>query len=225
MDLYLQMREWLLKHDADAPKIWTWSQNVVAPESAEQLAGEIVWIVLCAGRSAQAARTLAARIWEAISNGGSACDAFGFRSKASAIDRIWGDRDANFARFEEVRATGSSEALLEWCGSLDWVGNITKYQLAKNLGAAVVKPDRWLVRLAGLADESRVSAKVRFDACMALCYPLAEAAGERVASVDSLLWLACNKGVLVVDNRGGPVSLNLEVGRRRSIYMDAPTRA
>lgn len=43
-----------------------------------------------------------------------------------------------------------------------------------------------------------------FSTCMALCRPLAEATGDRIAAVDSILWLACNKGVLVVDSGAGP---------------------
>jgi hypothetical protein len=59
---------------------------------------------------------------------------------------------------------------------------------------------------------------------MALCRPLAEATGERIAIVDSALWLATSKGVLNVDANAGPVWFDPEKRRKgRSIFDAAPS--
>jgi hypothetical protein len=46
---------------------------------------------------------------------------------------------------------------------------------------------------------------------MALCRPLSEGTGDRIAAIDTMLWLACNKGVLVVDANAGPVTFTPKV--------------
>jgi hypothetical protein len=56
---------------------------------------------------------------------------------------------------------------------------------------------------------------------MNLCRPLAEATGDRIAAVDSLLWLACNKGVLRVSSDAGPVTFCTDEITSRSIYSTA----
>ncbi|AET95263.1 hypothetical protein BSFA1_79980 (plasmid) [Burkholderia sp. SFA1] len=217
--MYLAARDWLLANDSDAARILTWSRREVAPpQTPEDMAREIVWIILCAGRSAQAARTIEAKVWRAMESGEPVVAAFGYRAKAAAIERAWFDRDRDFVALQGVVATGDPEALIAWCKTLPFVGDDTKYQLAKNFGADVCKPDIWLCRLAGIPDKPRYPIKMRFPACMDLCRMLARATNDRAAAVDSLLWLACNKGVLVTDAQASPITLNNNPPRMRSIY-------
>jgi hypothetical protein len=58
-----------------------------------------------------------------------------------------------------------------------------------------------------------------FPACQALCAGLAAATGDRSATVDSVLWLACNKQLLDIDADG--VRFVPRAGTRRSIYETA----
>lgn len=61
--MYLEARAWLLANDSDAPKLLEWAQRDLAPpQDPERLAYEIVWTILCAGRSAQAARTIERKV-------------------------------------------------------------------------------------------------------------------------------------------------------------------
>lgn len=220
--MYQDLRAWLLENDPDAIDMLEWSNKELAPpETPEKMAGEIKWIILCAGRSAQAARTLERRVTAALRDGRPVVEAFGYRAKAEAIERAWRERHTDFQALQKVLATEDPVALVEWCGSLPFVGDDTKFQLAKNFGADVVKPDIWLCRLSGIPDKPRRAVKYRFPACMALARPLAEATGDRVAAVDSLLWLACNKGVLVVDANAGPVTFRPKTITARSIYAAA----
>ena len=90
--------------------------------------------------------------------------------------------------------------MLEWLQGLPWIGGITKYHLAKNLGIDCAKPD---VHLQRLADREGVTAHV-------LCERLAKATGYRIATVDLVLWRACATGL--IDSRTGTVSHRLNGG-------------
>lgn len=220
--MWLDLRAWMLENDPDAREMLAWSTHEVQPPATpEDLASEITWIILCAGRSAQAARTIERRVRRAIREGRPVVEAFGYRAKAAAIERAWQERDQDFTALQTVVATGDPEALVDWCGTIPFVGDDTKFQLAKNFGADVLKPDIWISRLAGFPDKPRRSVRIRFPACMSLARRLADATGDRVAAVDSLLWLACNKGVLVVDADAGPVTFSPRAITARSIYASA----
>jgi hypothetical protein len=204
--LYLSARQWLLERDPDGRALLDWAQRLAGPPpDPEKMAAEIVWIVLCAGRTAQAARTIEARVWRALREGRPAVEAFGHRKRAAAIDAAWRGREALFESLGRVLAAGDPGALVQWCDDLPQVGDDTKWQLAKNWGADVCKPDIWLSRLAGFPDRPRRHWRMRWDACMALCRALSAATGDRVAAVDTMLWLACNKGVIEVSPDAGPV--------------------
>jgi len=221
--LYGEVSTWLLAHDVDAPEMLRWStKELNPPATAEDMAGEIVWIILCAGRSAQAARTIEHKVWDAIHAARPVVEAFGYHAKAVAIERAWYGRVDLFAELQAVLALADAEKLVEWCGNLSYVGDDTKFQLAKNFGADVCKPDIWLCRLTGFPDKPRRRIELRFPACMALCRHLAERSGDSIATVDSMLWLACNKGVLVVDEHAGAVVFQPKVLTARSIYEPAP---
>ncbi|ARL04363.1 hypothetical protein BOC44_21610 (plasmid) [Burkholderia pseudomallei] len=220
--MYKELRMWLLEHDPDAGRMLEWSNREIGPpDTPEKMAGEIIWIILCAGRSAQAARTIEAKVWGAIHAGRPVVEAFGYRKKAEAIELAWGQRRAWFPVLKEVLGTGDLAQLVSWCRSIPFVGEDTQYQLAKNFGADLCKPDIWLSRLVGIPDRPRLPVRIRFDACMALCRYLSQATGDRIAVVDSLLWLACNKGVLVTDSTAASVSINRGPIGARSIYESA----
>jgi hypothetical protein len=219
---YLAARAYLLENDADAARMLAWSEREVGPPgTAEKMAAEIIWIILCAGRSAQAARTIEQKVWLAIRAGTPVVEMFGYKAKAAAIERAWYERASDFVALQEKIATDDPEQLLAWCKAIPFIGTDTQYQLAKNFGVDVAKPDIWMCRLAGIPDRPRLPIKVRFKACMNLCRFLGEAFGERMATVDSILWLACNKGVLVTDGSAGPISLNTGPIVARSIYVSA----
>lgn len=218
-DMYRAARGWLLANDPDAPRMIEWSLNGTRPPmNAEDMACEVIWIILCAGRAAQAARTIEAKVFRAIRAGEPVVTAFGYRAKAAAIERAWREREADFMTLQDTLSTGDVVQLLEWCRGIPFVGEVTKYQLAKNFGAAVCKPDLWLARLCGIPDRPVVPSGVRFQACMALCDSLARATGDSIPVVDSVLWLACNKGVLVTDCNAAAVALNTKPAPPRSIY-------
>ncbi len=204
VELWIEIRSWLLANDPDAPSMLGWSTALAEPADPEKLADEIVWIILCAGRTAQSARTIERRVWDAIHAGSPVLSAFGHRMRAAAIETAWARRQDLYDEFASLKAA-TDEELLAWCRAMPGVGAVTCFQLAKNLGRDLPKPDIWLCRLAGIPDRPGGRVQKRFATSRALCLPLAKATNDRIATVDSLLWLACNKGVLQVDAFGGPV--------------------
>jgi len=216
---YRELRAWLLDNDPDATKMVTWaSHEIGAPQTPEQMASQIIWIILCAGRNAQAARTIEGTVWTAIHAGKPVVEAFGHRGKAAAIEQAWSDRLDLFTSLQSVVEAGEVGALVAWCGDRPYVGDATKFQLAKNFGAQICKPDIWLCRLAGIPDVPHRASKITFPVCMQLCNYLGAEVGDNPAVVDSVLWLACNKGILRVGNDAGPVKFSPQVSKMRSIF-------
>lgn len=205
--MYRDVRAWILENDQDGPELLDWSTNQrKPPDTPEQLASEIIWIILCAGRKAQAARTILKKVWAAIDAGRPAVEAFGYRAKAAAIDRAWAERHADFEGMQAALAKNDTFQFIAWCQSIPFIGDDTSFQLGKNCGLDFAKPDIWLCRLCGIPDRPRRRIEVRFAATMELCRYLAEASGDTISNIDSILWLACNKGYLSVDCLGGPVT-------------------
>lgn len=157
-----------------------WAQNVRPPETADDLAGEAIWVILCSGMKEQIARLIQEKVLGAIRDGKSVRTVFGHDGKAAAIDLIWRDRERLFASFKLVNDK------VEWCARLPWIGNITKWHLAKNLGVDCAKPDVHLARVAKYYGTSPAR----------LCESLAMATGDRIATVDVVIWRACNLGII-----------------------------
>lgn len=198
VELYLQIRARMteLDHGAD----YAWAQSVKPPATAEALACEYTWVVLNSGMRNTVAQKIMDRVWPVLAADRPIAPVFGHKGKVSAIERMWSLRAGWFYEFQRFGVTGNAacdggmvaSAVIDWCDSLPWIGKITKYHLAKNLGVDCAKPDRWLVRLADASGETVDD----------LCARLARATGDRVATVDVVLWRACAVGELVVDAAG-----------------------
>jgi hypothetical protein len=76
------------------------------------------------------------------------------------------------------------EAPIPALRTLPFIGPVTAYHLAKNLGLDVAKPDRHLKRLA----ES-----MGFSDTQELCQTIADASGQPVRVVDIILWRYCEQ--------------------------------
>lgn len=179
---------------------WEWSQNLRPPATAEALVCEYTWVVLNSGMKNTIARKIMDRVWPCL-----LADlplhpgVFGHRAKALALGLTWSRRARLFEEFRAFGLTGLAPCdgdhltatVVAWCEALPWIGQITKYHLAKNLGVDCAKPDRWLVRLADAEGET----------VDGLCARLAREVGDRIATVDVVLWRACAVGVLVTDGK------------------------
>ncbi len=153
---------------------WEWSQTIQPVSEPLVFWTEFAWVVLNSGMKNQVAERIWARVRPAVESGGSASAVFGHEGKARAIDAVYRNRERLLKDYMEAQDK------IAFLRSLPWIGPITCWHLAKNFGFDVAKPDRHLVRIAG---EEGVSA---------LCERLAAGSGDRVATVDVVIWRAAN---------------------------------
>lgn len=153
-------------------------ESSVPCRTSHAFAAEAIWVILCSGMKAQIARKIQEKVTDAILDNRPVSSVFGHKGKAAAIDNIWKNRDRLFDEYEQA------EDKLTYLQGLPWIGPITKYHLAKNLGMDVAKPDRHLVRIA----ES-----YGIDTFQ-LCRKLSEETGFKIATVDYVIWRAANLG-------------------------------
>lgn len=158
-----------------------WAESLgVPPRSAEDFAAETIYVICNSGMKHTVARGIYERVRKALVSGKSARSAFRHPGKAAAIDTIWNNRQQ---LLDDYNAADDKVA---FCAGLPWIGDITKWHLAKNFGADVAKPDIHLQRLADRFGTDPQS----------LCEHLAGLTGLRVATVDTVLWRACAIGAL-----------------------------
>jgi hypothetical protein len=156
-----------------------WAENVGAPTDADAFALEHAFVVCNSGMKAQIATVIFHKVRGALLSDVHPRTVFGHQGKCDGIWTVWCGRDDWFRRFTEVTDP------VEFLGSMPWIGKITKWHLAKNFGVDAVKPDRHLVRVAdhyGLTPNT-------------MCAQLAIESGDRIGTVDYVIWRACNMGV------------------------------
>ena len=100
---------------------------------------EYVWVVLNAGMREQVARKIYDRFMEKLDT-----NIIGHKGKRKAVEEAFGKYEVWFRELESIEGDTKRVEHLE---SLPWIGRITKYHLARNIGIDVAKPDRHLVRL------------------------------------------------------------------------------
>lgn len=160
--------------------IVSWTEGLRPPRNAKEFALEAIYVICNSGMRFSVANGIYWRCVRALRRRQSATSVFGHPGKAPAIDFIWKNRRVLFAAYE------IAENKVAYCAGLPWIGPVTKFHLAKNLGLDFAKPDVHLVRVAA-AERTTV---------VELCERLAAQTGYRVTTIDSVLWRACADGYL-----------------------------
>ncbi len=175
---FWQLRQQVV--DAGYGEEIVWQETVKEPDTADEFMGQYIWVVLSSGIKNQIARIIEQRIIDAYSKGKPLSSVFKHEGKVKAIENMIDNHDDLFDQYL------NSNDKLTFLKSLPYIGDITKYHLAKNLGEDIAKPDRHLVRIAGKYGETTQS----------LCERLAKETGYRVATVDLIIWRAANLGMI-----------------------------
>jgi hypothetical protein len=160
-----------------------WSEQLAPPRTSRHLASAAIYVIAASGMRVTLAKEIHRRCLRALRHDESASSVFGHPGKAEAMDMIWRDRRSLFKQWRHI---SDDDEKVVFCGELPFVGQITKYHLAKNLGVNAVKPDVHMDRLAGAEGVSPWE----------LCHRLAQQTGYREATIDTILWAACAYGVL-----------------------------
>lgn len=168
-----------------------WQRNTLPEHFTEtDLLREAAWVILSSGfREATVRRVFdhvslfffdwssAAEIAEARADCvAGACAVFNNPRKLSAIAEV--AQRIERVGFAELKHRILGEPVIE-LRNFPFIGKVTAWHLAKNLGFDVAKPDRHLVRLAR---------EYGFGDAHALCSALSHATGEPVRVVDIILW-------------------------------------
>lgn len=186
---YELARRWI--RETEYTREITWQESLrVSNLSEAAFLREYAWVVLNSGFRESVIRkhfdflSLCFCDWEsasAISENERACI-----SSALAVfrNRRKLDAIANTARLIEKRGFGWLKSNFELepiptLTSLPFIGRVTAWHLAKNIGLDVAKPDRHLVRVADRFGYSDVNE---------MCRDIAREVGDRIAVADLVLW-------------------------------------
>ena len=168
-----------------------WQRKAIFTEFTEgELLREHAWVTLCSGFRESTVRRVFDRVslcfcdWEsaeAIVLAGEICcstatSAFANRRKMRGIfSTAKHIHDVGFGQFKQSVLANPIESLQ----ALPFIGPITSWHLAKNLGLDVAKPDRHL---------ARVSASLGFGSPDHFCRELAITTGEQAKVIDLIVW-------------------------------------
>lgn len=159
---------------------------------------QYVYVVLNSGMQNQIAEDIYMRFWRRFTgidtitaghlrhididwcNIDAACNEIGHPGKRKAVRECFYRYRQWFAKLCNL---GSLYEKLDFLESLPWIGPITKYHLARNLGLDVAKPDRHL---------QRIAEEFSFDDVQRLCEHISALTNDRVGVVDLVLWRFCN---------------------------------
>lgn len=189
INLFRAAEQGVLAAGFDWEIAWQRDRDVTAL-SERDLLRESAWVILCSGFREATVRKLFDYIslcfcdWESaaeITRNRAAC-------VATASAKFCNGRKLGaIASIAEVIAESGFEPLrrriqddpIHQLQRLPFIGPVTSWHLAKNLGLDVAKNDRHLARLAE---------ELGYSDANTLCGDIAEATGERVAVVDLVLW-------------------------------------
>jgi len=189
VESYLTARETVIRSGYAAEIDWQESRCITSLTESEFIK-EAAWVVLSSGMREAVIQRVFWKIsplflnWisaKAIAQNRRVCEAnalkiFNNPRKICAIGSICEKvAQIGFERFKLIIQAKGVDFLQE----LDYIGPITKFHLAKNIGLDVVKPDRHLVRLAKATN---------FGDPKDLCQTISDITGDRVSVIDIVLW-------------------------------------
>ena len=168
---------------------WQESRSLAVLEESEFLR-EYAWVVLCSGFRESVVRRWFPYVSLCYCDWESACEivrckeqcvatalrAINYQRKHEAIiqvaERLY---EGGFHSFKQTLERNATITLQE----LPFIGPVTAYHLAKNVGVLTAKPDRHLLRL---------SRSLGFDDAHTLCNSISRLSGISVSVVDLVLW-------------------------------------
>jgi hypothetical protein len=175
---YLDLKKKLINKGYD----WEidWSEDLDQCEDSATFCQEFIWVVCNSGMKNQIAEKIYKKILNAIIDRVDISEVFCHEGKVSSIKYVIKNQTKLFGEYL------AAEDKVKYCESLPWIGKITKYHLAKNLGVDCIKPDRHLVRIA------KECKKDVFE----MCKEISDIVGDKVRTVDVVIWRAANLGLV-----------------------------
>jgi len=139
---------------------------------------QYIFVVISSGMKNQVAEGILQKV---MASGKYDPSVIGHPGKRAAIERALKDSDMWFGKLCQ------SCDKLEYLATLPWIGPITKFHLARNIGIDVAKPDRHLVRLS-----ERFGYGSGYADVQEMCQFLSNQVGDKIGVVDVVLWRYSN---------------------------------
>lgn len=156
-----------------------WAEELRPCSNATDFSREHAFVVCNSGMRAQVAVPIFRRVWDAVEAEADPHAVFNHRGKVNAILYVYRQR---VRLFDYYGLQVTDEARLVMLGTLPYIGGITKYHLAKNLGVDCFKPDRHIQRIAGRYRKTPVE----------MFRDLHAETGLRLNLLDVVIWRAAN---------------------------------
>jgi hypothetical protein len=157
-----------------------WADDIKPCNNSNTFIKEYIFVVVNSGMKYQIAVNIYHKIIEAIYNGINISEVFKHEGKVRAIKELITNYEEFYHNYQEA------EDKLEYLESLPWIGKITKYHLAKNLGMQCIKPDRHLVRIAQTFNKTANQ----------MCEDIQKETGDKLTVIDTVIWRAANLGFI-----------------------------
>jgi hypothetical protein len=191
-----------VKHNLERPK------KLNSTEFAE----EIIYVILVAGFRQQTAKKLFYKIIDYLKNSNRPAlkellQIFNNKNKTKAILKVWNNRQKYTDEFYSLKTL---QKQLNFLQTLPYIGNITKFHIARNLGLDCVKHDIWIQRLGvclcgSEQDIPKINnTKLHPDIqkiCDKMFHNLTRILNEKKGYIDVVLWKACQQNILHIDKK------------------------
>lgn len=153
-----------------------WQRNLKPCDNAQIFLYETCWVILNAGMKEQIARKIWQRIQIAWKNNIDILEVFKHKGKVNAINFLKNNYKLLFKKYLKA------ENKIEYLKTLPYIGNITCYHLAKNLGYDCFKPDRHIVRIANKYNLTPEK----------FCKKISNLTKEKISVIDIVFWRSAN---------------------------------
>lgn len=168
-----------------------WQEQVNLPElSTQSFLKEYSWVVLASGLSDKVVSKVFPKIKTILNNWRNLeFIALNYIELEKSLLKVFNNKlkikalldtslRVHSEGFKNVKKSIQLEGL-SYLKSYSFIGNITCFHLAKNIGLSFAKPDRHLIR---------ISKKIGFDSPHMLCKLISDYVAEKIQVVDLVLW-------------------------------------
>lgn len=187
--IYRRLRQEVIDHGYSFEIEWQNSREL-SDLSETEFIQESAWVILSTGMKESIIRNIFSEITSAFMNWESAFEitrnANICETKALEVFRNYRKISAILSLCNRVHECGFEtikQLIIDhgvtFLKEFDFIGPVTCYHLAKNIGLNVVKPDRHLVRIANVTKVNDPNT---------LCHIISSATGDKLAVVDIVLW-------------------------------------
>lgn len=189
----------------------------------EEFAYEVFYVICVAGFKQDYAKRMCENIINLIEEKNDIIDIndlnkiYGNKNKVKSIFNVWENRKIYQEKFYSLT---NIDDKVNYLGTLPYIGNITKFHLARNLGLNFVKYDIWIQRLGvalygdenlvNLVNNTKLLPEIK-KACDIMFENLFNLTLEKKGFIDVVLWRACQKGLLVIDGKNVYINKNFSI--------------